>query len=170
LSLAQFLLLLAGAAIGVAATWLFIRARQNSQSIEYQLDFSKDALQSTKTLLEVYEQKYRSAAFRWKFSYRMLLVLSAVFSTAAAIVPKLTEFHWPASTDWAAILAGCAAVITTLVAALDFEVNWRINRNSRHAVKVLRLEANKATAESEVLINELQKIVRTRNEDLNKQD
>lgn len=149
---------------------MFYRFRRRAKLEEFHLDFSTDSISATKRLLEIYELKYRNSAFRWKFSYRMLLVISAVFSTSAAIVPKLTFFRWEASTDWAAILAGCAAIITTLVAALDFEVNWRINRKSRHAVNVLRLEANKAATQPDVLITELQKVVRARNDDLNKQD
>lgn len=170
LYLNYFPLLAVGAILGIGLAWLFYTIRHRRESVEDHLDFSQDSISATKTLLKIYELRYRNSAFRWKFSYRMLLVLSAVFSTSAAIVPKLTFFRWQASTDWAAILAGCAAIITTLVAALDFEVNWRINRKSRHAVNVLRLEANKATAQPDALISELQKIVSTRNEDLNKHD
>jgi len=165
-----FLYLSVGLVVGVGAMWLVQKARRRSDDSESNRDFSGDPLGATKSLLWIYERRYRNSAFRWKFGYRILLVLSAVFSTAAAIVPKLTFFRWQASTDWASILAGCAAIITTLVAALDFEVNWRVNRKSRHAVGVLRLEANKSDIHTNSLLTELQKVIRARNEDLNKQD
>jgi hypothetical protein len=49
------------------------------------------------------------------------------------------------------MLAGTAAVMTTLLAALDFESNFRINRRSRHQVQVLLLDAEKTSAASDRL-------------------
>ena len=70
----------------------------------------------------------------------------------------------------AAMLAALAAVITTLIAALDFEVNWRINRRSRHDVDAIALELEKSTAKADDLLADLQDVVRHRNDDLEKQD
>lgn len=126
-------------------------------------------LDKVRTMLADYERGYRRSAWRWKVGYRTLLVVSAILSTGAAVIGKLDFFKTDGS-DIAAILAALAAVITTLIAALDFEVNWRINRRSRHEVDVIALEAEKSTAEPDKLLSQLQEIVRRRNDDLNKQD
>jgi hypothetical protein len=129
-----------------------------------------EAISRARAILSQHEQKYRKSAWRWKVGYRALLVSSALFSTSAAIVGKLEYYGFDGGSDIAAVLAGLAAVITTLIAALDFEVNWRINRKSRHDVVVIDLEAEKSTADADKLLDELQKVVKQRNEDLNKQD
>lgn len=131
---------------------------------------SDETIRKVRTILAEYEGNYRRSAWRWKFSYRTLLVVSAMFSTGAAVIGKLDYYEFNGGSDIAAILAAAAAVITTLIAALDFEVNWRINRRSRHEVDVLSLESEKSTANSDKLLTELQAIVMKRNDDLNKQD
>ncbi|EKE76143.1 hypothetical protein [Gallaecimonas xiamenensis] len=131
---------------------------------------SGENLQYVRSLLAQYAQKYRRSALRWKLSYRALLVLSAVFSTAAAVIGKLDGHYFASHSDVAAICAAVAAVITTLIAALDFEVNWRINRQSRHEVDIIGLAAEKSDADADQLLSELQAIVARRNESLNRQD
>ena len=170
LTIAAPIALVAGMLVGLLFKQLWDSRRSSYDAREDQLKFSEEPLVSVRALLSLYEQRYRRSAFRWKVSYRALLVASAVASTAAAIVPKLNYFRWEASSDWASILASVAAVITTLVAALDFEVNWRGNRKSRHEVNVVRLEANKATADPDKLLTDLQAIVKKRNDDLTKQE
>lgn len=125
-----------------------------------------------RALLAEYESKYRNSAARWKFSYRALLIVSAMLSAGAAIIGKLEYriFDNISGSDIVAILAAMAAVITTVIAALDFEVNWRINRRSRHEVDVIALESEKSTANADALLAELQEVIRKRNDDLNKQD
>lgn len=130
----------------------------------------EDPLSSVKKTLSQYEQKYRWSAWVWKVGYRTLLVISSLFSTSAAVIGKLDYYKFDGASDIAAILAATAAVITTLIAALDFEVNWRVNRKSRHDVGVIGLEAQKSTADPDKLLAELQQVVRQRNENLNKQD
>lgn len=134
------------------------------------LVMSNETIDKVRTLLADYEGKYRRSARNWKVGYRSLLVVSATLSTGAAIIGKLDYFKHDAGSDIATIFAASAAVITTLIAALDFEVNWRINRRSRHEVDVITLEAEKSTAEPDKLLSDLQEIVRRRNDDLNKQD
>lgn len=127
---------------------------------------SDEKIQKVRALLTEYEDRYRRSARNWKVGYRALLVMSAIFSTSAAVIGK----HADGGSDVAAIFAGAAAVLTTLIAALDFEVNWRINRRSRHEVDVIALESEKSTADADKLLADLQEVVKRRNDDLNKQD
>lgn len=129
-----------------------------------------EKIKRVRTLLSEYEGKYRRSAFRWKVGYRTLLVISALFSTSSAVIGKLEFYKVDGGGDIAAMLAAAAAVTTTLIAALDFEINWRINRRSRHEVDVIALESEKSSASPDELLSELQNVVKRRNDDLNKQD
>ncbi|MFC5837174.1 hypothetical protein [Aeromonas bestiarum] len=107
----------------------------------------------------------------WKVGYRFLLVVSALLASAAAIISKLSLLvDKDLSADWSSILAGMAAVMTTLLAALDFESNFRINRRSRHQVQILLLEAEKTSADSDKLLESLQEVVNRRTHNLDKAD
>jgi hypothetical protein len=127
-------------------------------------------LSRVRELLTEHELRARRSAMRWRGGYRALLVSSALFSTGAAIIGKLTVYKFDGATDVASILAAAAAVITTLIAALDFEVNARINRRSRQEIRVIALEAEKSTANSDALLSQLQEVVMRRSEDLTKPD
>jgi hypothetical protein len=131
---------------------------------------TQDQIIKTRDLLADHEAKYRSSAMRWKFSYRALLVASALFSSSAAVVGKLEYYKFDCASDIASILAATAAVFTTLIAALDFEVNSRINRRSRHEVGVLLLEVEKSTANPDVLLSSLQEVIKRRSDELSKPD
>ncbi|WP_194790354.1 hypothetical protein [Pseudomonas sp. UFMG81] len=131
---------------------------------------SDEHLQRTKAILATQEGKYRRSAMRWKFGYRFLLVVSALLASAAAIVSKLSFLDEELSADWSSMLAGTAAVMTTLLAALDFESNFRINRRSRHQVQVLLLDAEKTNAAPDRLLEGLQAVVNRRNLELDKAD
>ena len=106
---------------------------------------SKPKATLEETLLH-HEQSYGRYARNWKLGYRLLLVTSALFSTGAAVIGKLVYFKIEGATDIAAILAGITAVITTLIAALDFEANWLLNRKAKHDVTAIILESKKSTA------------------------
>lgn len=134
------------------------------------LQMNDEKIQRVRTLLTEYEGTYRRSAWRWKVGYRTLLVISALFSTSAAVIGKLEYYKVNGGGDIASMLAAAAAVTTTLIAALDFEVNWRINRRSRHEVDVIALESEKSSASPDKLLSELQYVVKKRNDDLNKQD
>ena len=129
-----------------------------------------DAIARVKELLSSHENTYRRSAWKWKLWYRALLVCSALLSSGAAIVGQLKYYAFSGSTDIASILAALAAVTTTTIAALDFEVNWRINRTSRHEVRLIALESQKSNADADKLLTELQEVIKRRNEALNKQD
>lgn len=81
-------------------------------------------------VLEKQESRYRWSALRWKIGYRLMLILSAVLSASAALVAKLSFVPEELGSDLSAILAGGAAIMTTVMAALDFESNFRLNRRS----------------------------------------
>ncbi|WP_198919713.1 hypothetical protein [Pseudomonas chlororaphis] len=130
-----------------------------------------DELTHAKEILLAQEQKYRRSAFKWKLGYRTLLIISAVLASAAAIVSKL---HFIESKETAAdlssILAGAAAVAMTIIASLDFESNFRINRRSRHQVQLLLLEAQKSKVEADTLLDGLKDVVNRRTLELDKPD
>ncbi len=127
-------------------------------------------LTKARQILADHEKRYRNSATRWKFSYRFLLLLSALFSGTSAIVAKLTYYKVPGPEDTAAILAAAAAIITTVIAALDFESNTRVNRKSRHQVSVLLLELEKSNTNSDDVLTQLQKVIEQRSEELNRAD
>jgi hypothetical protein len=135
------------------------------------LNMTEEHLVRTKAILVAQEGKYRRSAMRWKFAYRFLLVVSALLASAAAIISKLSFLDDKAlSADWSSMLAGTAAVLTTLLAALDFESNFRINRRSRHQVQILLLDAEKSEAVPDKLLEGLQQVVSRRTHDLDKAD
>jgi hypothetical protein len=121
-------------------------------------------LAEVKKLLAQYEKSFLRSAVKWRVSYRALLVTSAVFSSFAAIIGKLEFWTFMAANDLASILAALAAVSTTLIAALDFEVNWRINSRSHYELNIISLAAEKSDADPDQLLSELQDVIRRRNE------
>ncbi len=127
-------------------------------------------LAKARQILADHERRYRNSATRWKFSYRLLLLLSALFSGSSAIVAKFTYYKVPGPEDTASILAAAAAIITTVIAALDFESNTRVNRKSRHQVSVLLLELEKSNTSSDDVLTQLQKVIELRSEELNRAD
>lgn len=121
-------------------------------------------------VLQRLESRYRWSAMRWKVGYRLLLILSAVLSASAAIVAKLSFIDSSSGTDWSAMLAGGAAVMTTVMAALDFETNFRLNRRSRHQMQILVLEAMKGDPDPKDLLTAAQKVIDERTKELDKLD
>lgn len=99
-----------------------------------------DALRPVVEILDKQESTYWWSALRWKVGYRMLLTSSALLSSLAAIVAKLSIFEPKLGSDISSILAGCAAVVTTLMAVLNFETNSRLSQRSLHQIQVLLLE------------------------------
>lgn len=121
--------------------------------------------------LDKYESKYRLSANNWKRGYRTLLILSAMLSVLAAIsVQTVGVKYYIFHIQISSIFSGAAAVVTTIIAALDFETNWKVNRRSRHEVDILKLESKKSDADADKLLSDLQDVVRRRNEGLTKQD
>lgn len=129
-----------------------------------------DGLARAVSLLEDHERKYQRSALRWKWGFRSLLIASAALSGLAAIATKLSFLQGPVNADIASISAAVAGVITTAIAALDFESNWKVNRRSRHEVAILRLEAAKSSADVNALLNSLQQVVRHRSDELSRSD
>lgn len=121
-------------------------------------------------VLQRLESRYRWSAMRWKVGYRLLLILSAVLSASAAIVAKLSFIDSSAGADWSAMLAGGAAVMTTVMGALDFETNFRLNRRSRHQMQILVLEAMKGGPDPKDLLTAAQRVINERTKELDKLD
>lgn len=60
--------------------------------------------------------------------------------------------------------------MTTVMAALDFETNFRLNRRSRHQMQILVIEAMKEGADPEALLSSAQKVIDERTKELDKLD
>ncbi|MGO1001845.1 hypothetical protein [Lysobacter sp. CA196] len=131
---------------------------------------NENAQTDTRSILRAHEDRYRRSARRWRIGYRVLLVASALLSSFAAIAGKLQIWQFGHPGDVAAIAAASAAVVTTLIAALDFETNARANRRSRHEISILLLEAEKSTASRDALLLGLQDVIKRRNDELCKLD
>jgi hypothetical protein len=134
---------------------------------------SNDEIEQVKQTLSRYERSYRRSEILWKYGHRFLLFFSALFSIGAAIIGKLEWFKIAAATpsDIATILAGLATATTTLIAAFDFKVNWRINSKSRHEMHVIMRESEKLGADHDTLLGQLQQVIKQHsNADLNQQD
>ncbi|AZD20100.1 hypothetical protein C4K24_0775 [Pseudomonas chlororaphis subsp. aurantiaca] len=130
-----------------------------------------DELTHAKEILLAQEQKYRRSAFKWKLGYRALLISSAILASAAAIVSKLSIIESKdTAADLSSILAGAAAVAMTIIASLDFESNFRINRRSRHQVQLLLLDAHKSGVNADTLLDGLKEVVNRRTLELDKPD
>jgi len=127
-------------------------------------------LDNVKTLLLAHEERFRSSAQRWKIGYRSLLITSAVTSTSSALIGKIGFFGILDQSDVAAVLAGVTTIITTMIAVLNFDVNWKINRRSRHDIQSIQLDAEKSGADPDQLLGELQQVIRRRSSDLTKPD
>jgi hypothetical protein len=93
-----------------------------------------------------------------------------LFSASAAIVGKLEYYTFDGASDAASMLSGLAAVITTLIAALDFDLNWRINRRSRADVQIIVLDSEKEDADPGMLLTALQGVIKRRIDELQKSD
>ncbi|CAI9007607.1 DUF4231 domain-containing protein [Pseudomonas chlororaphis] len=130
----------------------------------------KERLGQVMAVLQQLESRYRWSAMRWKVGYRLLLILSAVLSASAAIVAKLSFIDSTSGPDWSAMLAGGAAVTTTVMAALDFETNFRLNRRSRHQMQILVMEAMKGESDPKDLLTAAQKVINERTKELDKLD
>ena len=123
-----------------------------------------DELHKVRTLLDAHEGRYRTSARRWKYGYRALLLVSLVCSAGASFAGAQDQ------ATWASILAFVAALSTGILASLAFEENARINRRSRHEVGLLQMEAQKSTADPDLILAGLQEVARRRSDELCKDD
>ncbi|WP_200890656.1 hypothetical protein [Pseudomonas nitroreducens] len=129
-----------------------------------------EALSPVVSILEKQESRYWWSALRWKVGYRMLLTSSALLSALAAIVAKLSIFEPQLGSDISSILAGCAAVMTTLMAVLNFETNSRLSQRSLHQIQVLLLGAKKSGANPDKLLESAQKVIEAQSREMDKLD
>ena len=106
-----------------------------------------------------------SSTKMWSALYHGSLYLSAISSATAALILKLdflkdTNYQ----TDISAILAGAAAIITTLTAAGSFNRKWRVNRKSRSGLEQLRIELSDPNMGGESIRKQLKEIIRKHDE------
>jgi hypothetical protein len=116
-----------------------------------------DELESIKRLIAERKLSYGKSAFRWKFSYRTLLIASSFLSAIAAALIGLNICQ-----TLSAVCAAMAAVSTTAIASLEFEKNWLINKRAKHLADLLLLDIKKGETDKDKLINGLKAIVKER--------
>ena len=130
-----------------------------------------DTIETARQLVTERRDAYRVFSRNWRLGYRFFLVLSALLSTGAAVVGKLNLIPDDSpSSDLAAILAALAAVVTTIIASLDFGVNWRANRAARHRTDMLLVESHKSDPDPDNVLDQLSAIIGLRLSESKKDD
>ncbi len=132
---------------------------------------SQESFELAEKELDKYQKSYRHSEWKWKYGYRILLGISALLTTSSVLVGKLEYLNSAASSDIAALLAGLATLVTTLIAAFNFESNWINNKKSRVEVQALMLETKKSEANPDRILSQLQQVIRQKgNTDVNPPD
>ena len=62
------------------------------------------------------------------------------------------------------------AVVTTIIASLDFGVNWRANRAARHRTDMLLVESHKSDPDPDNVLDQLSAIIGLRLSESKKDD
>lgn len=127
-----------------------------------------DGLGALKAGIEKQRDSYKNSAFRWRFGYRTFLVLSAILSATTAVVPEV--FSGELAKDLAVILPATVTVIATVLAALNFENNWRVNRVARHRLDMLLVDVGRADFDDNSVREEFKKIIQFRLDEFEKSD
>ena len=119
-------------------------------------------------LMAMIDQKFKSYdrwSKTWSFMYQSFLIISALASAGAALVLKLDSMKdVQYQTDISAILAGLAAVLTTLIAAGGFDRKWRVSRASRNSIEQLKINLTNPDFETGEIRAKLVEILQTHNE------
>lgn len=114
------------------------------------------------------EKLYRSrdgSTKMWSALYHGSLYLSAIFSATAALILKLDSLKGSNyQSDISAILAGAAAIITTLTAAGAFNRKWRVNRTSRSGLEQLRIELSDPNMDGATIRTKLKALIQKHDE------
>jgi hypothetical protein len=103
-------------------------------------------------------EKYDRAKKNASKCYYLGLYGPIIFGAAAALVLKLNYFPEAVRSDWGAILATIAAILSTMMAAGDFDRRYRSARQAKTAVANLLLEIKKPDADEGALNTKLQNI------------
>ncbi|MDQ3820029.1 MAG: hypothetical protein M3247_03930 [Thermoproteota archaeon] len=115
--------------------------------------------------IDKYYEWYGAASRKWGIIYHWSLYFSAALSAYAALSLKL-DFLKSTSyqNDFPALLAGTAAVLTTIVASGGLDRRYRIFRASRGSVEKLRVEILKPDADLNAINSKLQEIIQKNTE------
>ncbi len=128
----------------------------------------KDKIQQLRKKIEDDFNRYRGWSKWWSFVYHSSLIFTAVFGAAAALILKLEMTKaWTYQTDISAILAGAATVMATIAAAGAFDKKWRISRNAKLSVELLKidlLDLGNSEIEPEEIKKNLKSITRKHDE------
>lgn len=95
---------------------------------------------------------YHTGSRWWSCAHHCSLFIPAIFGAAAVLFLKLDMLKSvPHATDISALLAGLAALVTTISAAGGFHAKWLTNRRSRgnlEAVKIYFAGTNASAEET----------------------
>lgn len=106
-------------------------------------------------------KQYNRGAKGWSTIQLTLLYISAVASAGAALILKSDFLKGTTyQTDWAALLAILAAILTIITAVGGFNRKWRVNRFSKRDAELLELELIKTEVNPDVIRKRLEEIIR----------
>ena len=107
----------------------------------------------------------------WTTVYHVFLYLSILMSAAVALILKLESLKHAtvgglSQSDMAAILAGIAAVCSTLIAGGGFSRKWRANLIARREAEQLAIDLNTVSGLDNLnaIGTQLKQIIRKQNE------
>jgi hypothetical protein len=100
------------------------------------------------------------------------LVLSALLSALAAILVGIPAiFPFPdLGKDLGVLFPAVVAVISTTIASLNFDNNWRSNRTARYRIDMLLLDLDKSDAKPDQIRDEMKRILQLRLDEFEKSD
>ena len=125
-----------------------------------------------KNQLQERGKSFRRSAFKWKLGYRTLLILSAVLSALAAVIGHIDEIfsNTALAEDLAVLFPALVTVMSTVIASLNFENNWRANRAARHRIDMLLIDLDKSTANIDDIRDQYKRIIQLRLDEFEKDD
>ena len=123
-----------------------------------------EELTKLKSMIDEYYTHYNKWSKRWSVIYQSSLYISAAASAIAALILKLDFMKGiQFQTDLSAILAGFAAILTTIAVSGRFDKKWRVNRASRSALKELKIDLSN-NVNSDDIRKRLKEIIRKQDE------
>ncbi len=133
---------------------------------------TQSQVETLKHQLEERSAAFRRSAFRWKLGYRTLLILSAVLSALTAVIASIpTIFDYPElAKDLSVLFPALVTVMSTVIASLNSENNWRANRSARHRVDMLLLDLDKSCLGPYAVRDDLKSIIQLRIDKSEKND
>jgi len=99
---------------------------------------------------------YQTGSRWWSFAHHCSVFIPAIFGATAVSFLKLDLLKSvPHATDISALLAGLAALVTTVSAAGAFHTKWLTNRRSRGSLEAVKIYFAGTNASAEETLRRL---------------